>query len=448
MAILIKEYLGSEGIKVDWNYKAPVMTAAESAVVSNDPITPDSLMADIEGIHSIQTRNFTWYMDEALQDSVPTWIKPYLRPVIMHHNEKDGRIIGRIRFATYTNKNTLSGTGALVFTVNVPDKEGKEQLLDGRLKTTSIGVIVHDCRCSICGHNIATDGPCEHERGKEYDGKICYWMIYKMEAKELSFVIVPSDIYSQCIRIYKPSQAELKESSEGVLNLSEATKLDANGQPITEGTVIDENGNKPADATPAAPETQQVDVAALQKQIDTLTQRVADLEKENETLLGDKEKVEGEKKDAVKNLEDTKVLLDQAQKNLKAAQDSLVLKEADLVKANQLRESLETQLIEANTSAKVALIEKVELMRKTLGKPIMAREELEKRSEESLKDSILDLTEEMNKPSDVSQISSVSNPSIVENTDPSNVKNDKKPSNIDLVEGLESIFSELIGPKR
>jgi hypothetical protein len=368
----------------------------------------------------------------------------------MHHNEKDGKIIGRIEFVTYTDKNTRSGTGALLFTANVPDKDGKEQIQDGRLKTVSIGAIVHDCRCSICGHNIAEDGPCEHERGQRYDDKICYWMIYSMEAKELSYVIVPSDIYAHNIRVYKPSKADMNMAAnydnKGVLNVSEANKIDPKtGLPVTEGsTVVDENGDKPADVTEPKPVDNS---AALQKEIDQLNQTVKELEGKIKILEDEKVKLLEDNKKATEELTSTKVLLDQAQKSVDSVKKTLDTKENELSTQVKLRESLENEVIKLNTEAKNNVIENVIMLRKTLGKSVIAKEELEKRSDDSLNDAIKDLKEELDNPMDVTKITPAVNPGVVENNDDkfNNVKETKKAGNIDLVEGLEQVFTNIIG---
>lgn len=449
MAIAIREYLGYEGFEVQWDHQKADTPINVTESFQGD-ISPESIMVDIEGIHVGPTRNYTWYTEQALQGSVPTWTKPYLRPLIMHHNEKDGKIIGRIRFVTYTDKNTRSGTGTLLFTANVPDKDGKEQIQDGRLKTVSIGAIVHDCRCSICGQNIAEDGPCEHERGQKYDGKTCYWMIYSMEAKELSYVIVPSDIYAHNVRVYKPSKADMNMAAnldnKGVLNVSEATKIDPNtGLPITEGTVIDENGDKPAEGATEVPAVD--NTAALQKEIDDLKQTVKDLEGKLKTLEDEKTGLLEDNVKAKDELSSTRVLLDQAQKSLETVRNSLTTKEAELAAQITLRESLEDKVIQLNAEAKNNVIENVIMLRKTLGKPVIAREELEKRSEDSLNDAIKDLKEELDNPLDVTKITPAVNPGIVENNDDqfTNVKEDKKAGNIDLAEGLQQVFSTIIG---
>lgn len=457
MAMAIRETFGSEGLQVEWNVQGSLpapLNVAESMV--GDTIHPDSLMVDIEGIHVGSTRNYTWYTEQALQSSVPTWTKPYAKPLIMHHNEKDGKIIGRIQFVTYVDKNTRSGTGALLFTVNVPDKDGKEQIQDGRLKTVSIGATVHDCRCSICNHNIAEYGECDHQRGAIYDGKRCYWMIYSMEAKELSYVIVPSDQYAHNVRIYKPLKSDLQMAanfdSKGVLSVSEATKIDpVTGLPVSESKDIDENGEKkPADpAAPAAPAEPAVDVKALQKEVDDLKAEKADLKTKYDALEILKKQADDALAAASKELNDTKVLLDQAQKSVVSTQAILSVKESELNSQIQLRESLESQVIQANADMKNSLIENVQILRTSLGKPVIVKEELEKRSDESLRDALRDLKEEAGPAAgglDVTKITPAVNPGIVESKDDkiTDVKEDKKAGNIDLREGLEDIFSTML----
>jgi hypothetical protein len=450
MAMMIREYLGYEGLKIDWNTSQVQNPKAITESAYNTPLSQESIMVEIEGIHVGPTRNYTWYTEQGLRGSIPTWTKPYLRPLIMHHNETDGKIIGRIRDVIYQDTKTLSGTGALIFTANVPDKEGQEQIKDGRLKTVSIGAIVSDCRCSICGANIAEMSQDEvdeheHKRGGVYlvDGleKTCYWMIYAMEAKELSYVIVPSDIYAQNTKIYKPSKSDLNVAAnfnnEGVLNLSEATKV----IPVVEGAVIDE---VVPDTIPAAPAV--VDNSPeLQKTIDDLTAKLKTAEEGKEAAEKKVEELTATSEKAVGDLKDTQVLLDQAQKNLKTAENNLVLKEAEVITATTLREAVEGQLIGLNKQVRESLIENVVVLRESLGKSISLKEDLEKRSDDSLKDAIKDLKEELNSAGDVTKIAKPVNPAVIESLKDfnSDVKKEEKVSNINLQEGLEAIFNNI-----
>ena len=249
MAIEIREYVGATFSEQTHHSINPI-NLTESAHYSNR-VAPNSLMVDIEGLHSVVTRNDTFYTDEAMKDSEKYWTHPYERPVIMHHNEKDGITIGRVKRAYWTDKNTRSGTGALRFVTNIGHKEGLEGINNGSLSTVSVGLIAHDVRCSICGKQIELDmdghPECGHYKGASYDGKHCYWVIHKFEPKELSFVIVPSDPYAHILRVYKPDSKDLnlsennnnqevnnmfenpfmdliEESAESIKDLAEASK--------------------------------------------------------------------------------------------------------------------------------------------------------------------------------------------------------------------------------
>ena len=226
MAIEIKEYVGATFTEQNHHGFNPI-NLTESAHYSNR-VAPNSLMVDIEGLHSVVTRNDTFYTDEAMKSSEKYWTTPYERPVIMHHNEKDGITIGRVKRAYWTDKNTRSGTGALRFVTNIGHKEGLEGINNGSLSTVSVGLIAHDVRCSICGEQVELDADghpeCGHYKGASYDDKHCYWIIHKFEPKELSFVIVPSDPFAHILRVYKPDNKDL--------NLSESNSKNTNDQEV------------------------------------------------------------------------------------------------------------------------------------------------------------------------------------------------------------------------
>ena len=214
MAIEIKEYIGATFTENNHHGYYPI-NLTESTHYTNR-VAPNSLMVDIEGLHSVITRNDTFYTDEAMKNSEKYWTFPYERPVIMHHNEKDGITIGRVKRAYWTDKNTRSGTGALRFVTNIGHKEGLEGINNGSLSTVSVGLIAHDVRCSICNKQVELDEnghpECGHYKGATYDDKHCYWIIHKFEPKELSFVIVPSDPYAHILRVYKPDNKDLNLS--------------------------------------------------------------------------------------------------------------------------------------------------------------------------------------------------------------------------------------------
>lgn len=356
MAIVIREYLGSP-MGVNENSFTPF--SLKENLATDYTIAEDSIMVDIEGIHVGPTRNFTWYTEQALKGSVKSWTTPYQRPLILHHNEKDGKIIGRVLSAHYTDVNTRSKTGALVFTCNVPEEDGKKGVKDGRLKTVSIGAIAHDVRCSICGHDISQYGECEHERGAEYDGQVCYWMIYEMEAKELSYVIVPSDIYAHNIKVYSPKKNKnITESlTEGVKSMTTTNTVNENIKP----TVIVEDADKPQQETPQAQVVNDADTQTNSNEVN---------QTEDET---------------VETLKSTVISL---QSVIAGLQRKAEKAEAD-------KKAAEEELVNAHTQVKEFAIEQISMLREQLGRPALEKATLIKRSQESLIDSIYDLKEEL-----------------------------------------------------
>ena len=170
MAIELQEYVGATAIEVT----APLSKISLQEGYTQTYIDENSLMVDIEAIHSIVTRNNTLYTPQCIKDSIPYWTAPYERPVIMHHNERDGVIIGRVKSANYIENSERSGTAALELIVNIGDEEGKKGIKNGTLATVSIGAIAHDIKCSICGQNLVEEGLCEHDKGEIYNGKKCY----------------------------------------------------------------------------------------------------------------------------------------------------------------------------------------------------------------------------------------------------------------------------------
>lgn len=360
MAIVIREYLNSP-LGLNENSCAPF--SLQESVNTLNTISKDSLMVDIEGIHVGPTRNYTWYTEEALKSSIPTWTKPYERPLILHHNEKDGKIVGRVLSAYYTDVNTRSKTGALVFGCNVSDEEGKKGVKDGRFKTVSIGVIAHDVRCSICGHVISEYGECEHERGAVYDGKTCYWMIYDMEAKELSYVIVPSDIYAHNLKIYSPKEKNLTENlEEGVLKVSKTKGLKESAETV----IVEDADNKEQTKVtePKAVETKE-EPKAQEPEV---------------------------KEETVETLKETIIKLEGIVEDLKA---KVVTAENKAKEADELKNAAEEELIAANNQLKEFAVDQVLMLREQLGRSVLLKENLMKRSKDSLIDSISDLKEEM-----------------------------------------------------
>ena len=418
MALMIREYTGDKFIKTN-EIKAP-LNLTEATIetnVSDEAIDPNSLMVEIEGIHAYPhaTRNFTRYMPKCLKNSISLWTTPYRRPLIKHHNEENGEIIGRICAAEYKTSKTLSGTPALVFTVNIPGEEAKKDVKNGILSTASIGVMAYDVRCSICGTHLEDGDECEHERGREYtvNGKkeICYWDVYSIEPKELSYVIVPSDIYAKNIKIYPATNSRNKPIIKESLN-NKGVKMMPNN---------DDN---------------------LEKELKEAKDKIVKLEQDIKDLTEAKTNSE----DKISELTETNSKLAKQVADLNEAKNKL---EEEKQEELHLREGVENALAEAKKETREYMVHTLQAMRQAIGKEALADEMIKNRTVDSIKDSICDLKEEFNlKTSEKNPVNSLPNPDNLKNptlanNKPVKEKKEKQNSNIDLEEGLKNIVGSL-----
>ena len=417
MALMIREYTGDKFIKTN-EIKAP-LNLTEATIetnVSDEAIDPNSLMVEIEGIHAYPhaTRNFTRYMPKCLKNSISLWTTPYRRPLIKHHNEENGEIIGRICAAEYKTSKTLSGTPALVFTVNIPGEEAKKDVKNGILSTASIGAMAYDVRCSICGTHLEDGDECEHERGREYtvNGKkeVCYWDVYSIEPKELSYVIVPSDIYAKNTKIYPATNSRNKPIIKECLNNKGVKKMPNNDD--------------------------------LEKELKEAKDKIAKLEQDIKDLTEDKTNSENK----ISELTETNSKLAKQVADLNEAKNKL---EEEKQEELHLREGVENALAEAKKETREYMVHTLQAMRQAIGKEALADEMIKNRTVDSIKDSICDLKEEFNlKTSKKNPVNSLPNPDNLKNptlanNKPVKEKKEKQNSNIDLEEGLKNIVGSL-----
>lgn len=420
MAIELQEYVGATAIEVT----APLSKISLQEGYTQTYIDENSLMVDIEAIHSIVTRNNTLYTPQCIKDSIPYWTAPYERPVIMHHNERDGVIIGRVKSANYIENSERSGTAALELVVNIGDEEGKKGIKNGTLATVSIGAIAHDIKCSICGQNLVEEGLCEHDKGEIYNGKKCYWIVNKIEPKEVSYVIVPSDIYAHNTRVYdavkKNKNNEVKESMENIfadliLESGLANALtESKEEEVKEGAQINEEVKPDAKVEKSEikeePKTEEGEKEAKsEEEEEPKTKEEEPKEKEeakseeeenteqDEAKEDDKE-VKKEKEEEKKEEEDKEPKeLEEENKALKKQIADLEAKVEKLTKAVEnektLKESAEAQLLSFRTAKKKSLVETINSLRTQLSLPQESVETLIESSEESLNLTIKSLEE-------------------------------------------------------
>lgn len=412
-------------------------------------VSPDSINVDIEGIHSTITKNFTYYTPECLKKSIPHWTSPYEKPVIMHHKDKDGMQIGRIKCVEFLEK-SRAGMPGLLFTCNIGDESGIKGVQNGTLSTVSLGAIIHKAKCSICGQDIAAEGECEHRRGREYDGKLCYWIMEEMEPKELSYVIVPSDKYANTIKIYKPKKTTSKESFE---------EGDANTN-MTFFKDIDLSMEQPEpkqEATEsAAEETTETKEAEVVADVEVKDEEVKNEEpnndKEEEVETKNEEEVETKQEDENKDKskEELMDLVNAYKKQVDELLEDIAYLKSKLNKERGIKESLELEILTLKKNEKMHLVEQVCNLRKELGLKDEDPEELMMLSEESLNSSIKTFMEfKESNTFNVSKLPKIESQALVNEEQDNTTKevtesiNHQNLSNIDYEQDIDDWFKKM-----
>ena len=421
---------------------APDFQAVSSAV------SPNSINVDIEGIHSVVTRNYTYYTPDCLKKSIPYWTSPYEKPVIMHHNDKDGIQIGRIKCVEYLEK-SRAGMPGLLFTVNIGDEAGIKGVKNGTLSTVSLGAIIHKATCSICGQNIASEGECEHKRGRYYDEKLCYWIMEDMEPKELSYVIVPSDKYANTVKIYKPKNINSKESySEGDDDKPMANMFDNLDLSMAQPEEVVESQEA---AKEEVQEEQKAEEAVAEAEVvEEPKKEEAEPEVQKEEEVKEEEVKEEEVKDEDKSKEELLDLVKKQAKMIADLQDDIKYLKDKLDKERGMKESLELELLEVRKVNKMHLAEQVVELRKELGLKEEAMDELMMLSEESLNSSIKTFMEFKESTTfNVSKLPQIKSDALVSEEQDNTVKeitesvNNQSNSNIDYEQEIDDWFKKM-----
>jgi hypothetical protein len=311
----------------------------------------------------------------------------------MHHNDKDGIQIGRVKAVEYLEESRAKSPG-LLFTCNIGDDAGIKGVKNGTLSTVSLGAVIHKATCSICGQNIAAEGECEHQRGRKYDGKLCYWLMEEMEPKELSYVIVPSDRYANTIRIYKPKDISAKESyNEGGnedmgifdnidLPLTEPEAKEA-VEEVVEEIEVQEAAEEKAEVQEDVKVEEPVEIAEEPKEEKKVEEPA---EKEE---VKEEEKVE-EKEKGIDDMSKEE-LADKCKELVKLVaglQDDVKYLRNKLNEERGVKEALELEVLKMKQVQKMHLAEQVVSLRKELGLREESMDELMMLSEESLNSSI------------------------------------------------------------
>lgn len=165
------------------------------------------IIVEIAAIHRGLTQNYTFYSEEALAESIGTWVSPYPKPIIMNH-DLTSEPLGRVMAAQMAKEE--DGTPFVMLQTAITDPNAAVKVLDQRYLTGSVGGKAGRAICSICEADWANASmgslPCSHKRGKTYKGKLAFLSMEKISFKEYSIVNAPADSYSG-IRSIKVSES-------------------------------------------------------------------------------------------------------------------------------------------------------------------------------------------------------------------------------------------------
>lgn len=192
----------------------------------------NKILTEIAAIHVGLTGNFNMYTEEALQQSVKSWIDPYAKPILLNHDDLSDPM-GRV-MAARMQKET-DGTPYIQLQTAITSPAAIERVLDERYITGSVGGKSEIAMCSICGTDWAQaegmSAPCRHKRGKVYEGKLAYFELGGISWREYSFVNIPGDKKSQLQKV-SDNGSTGEESDDGWIRAVRVFSMDMNKESI------------------------------------------------------------------------------------------------------------------------------------------------------------------------------------------------------------------------
>ena len=197
--------------------KTPDITEWPSDLEEFSIASPNKgIIVEVAAIHAGLTENYNHYSADALRNSLDSWTDPYPKPVILNH-DLETEPIGRVMDARMAQEEDGTEYVSLQVVVTAPD--AVEKILDGRYLTGSVGGKAMEARCSVCGEDWSQASlfnvPCEHRKGKTYDGKLAYIDIGRVGFREYSIVNAPADAHSG-VRSVTPAVTQPRESTPTV----------------------------------------------------------------------------------------------------------------------------------------------------------------------------------------------------------------------------------------
>ncbi len=133
-------------------------------------------------------RDYERFAVPALQELAKLFVG---KPGIFDHYWSAHEQTARIYACSVEKHGNATCLMAKAYLLRAPENESVIAAIDGGiLKEVSIGCALRKATCTICGKPY---GSCEHRKGKEYDGDICYAELSEAtDAYEFSFVAVPA----------------------------------------------------------------------------------------------------------------------------------------------------------------------------------------------------------------------------------------------------------------
>lgn len=128
------------------------------------------------------------------------------RPVLLDHKWSAGSQTARVYAAGVEEMPGVEGGQQLVLRCYMPRLQGNGDTIaaieTGLLRECSVGVAGERAVCSICGAD-RTSAWCEHVKGYEYDGKLCYIELDgAADAYEVSMLPVPAQPAAGVVKRY------------------------------------------------------------------------------------------------------------------------------------------------------------------------------------------------------------------------------------------------------
>lgn len=182
------------------------------------------------------------FSDEALEKMMELFVG---KPIVKDHNPSADNQVARIydtELVTDTGETTSYGEPykylkGYAYMVRTDSNADLIKEIDAGIKNkVSVGCSAAIKRCSICGTNTF-DKQCEHIKGREYDGQLCYHILDGInDAYELSFVAVPAQTDAGVTK---------KSFETGGMNMEKFTPIttkadfDAAAQPLIDAAVAE-----------------------------------------------------------------------------------------------------------------------------------------------------------------------------------------------------------------